>query len=108
MGDALHIEQRIGDLVASWRRRQEARRSAARESPREMERQAVERLFASRRPSTPVLPADLKSARDMERQAVERLYGERSKAVVRVEPEAGDGSEAAVPTTQAAGQVDEP
>jgi hypothetical protein len=107
MGDALHIEQRIGDLVASWRRRHGARRSAAHESPREMERQVVERLFASRRPSSAIHPADLKLAREMERQAVERLYGERSKAVVRLEPDGGGGSEAALQAEPAAGQADE-
>ena len=90
MSDALHIEQRLHDLVAGWRRRQESRRSVPRESAREMERQAAERLFAARRPAqSPMQLAELKSAREMERRAVERLYGGRSNVVVCDEHEAG-------------------
>ena len=92
MSDALRIEQRLHDLVESWRRRQSPQRSATRESPREMERQAVERLFANRRATrTPVNAAELKSAREMERKAVERLYGGRSNVVVRANDDVGEG-----------------
>jgi hypothetical protein len=91
MGDATRIEQRLHDLVASWRRRQDPQRSVTRDSAREMERQAVQRLFADQRPSkAPTHPADLKSAREMERRAIERLYGHRSNVVVRVDVEADD------------------
>jgi hypothetical protein len=90
MGDAIRIEQRLHELVDNWRRRQRPKRSVPGESAREMERQAVERLFANQRVRHgPAHAADLKSAREMARQAVERLYGGRSNVVVRDEHDAG-------------------
>jgi transcription initiation factor TFIIIB Brf1 subunit/transcription initiation factor TFIIB len=81
MSDALHLEQRLHDLVAGWRRRHESRRSVPRQSAREMERQVAERLFAARRPAqSPMHLAELRSAREMERQAVQRLFAARRPA----------------------------
>lgn len=61
MGDAIRIEQRLHDL------------------------------FAGHRDSgTPPKHPDRESPRDMERRAMEQLYGERSKTVTRVEHEPGD------------------
>ena len=59
MGDAISIEQRLHDLFAGWRQKEDPPQPA-RESPREMERWAME-----------------------------RLYGGPSSAVVRIEREAG-------------------
>jgi hypothetical protein len=120
MSDAIRIEQRLHDLVASWRRRQgpdPGDRESAREmeqqaverlfadrhryqapayahdvkAAREMEQQAVERLFADRhRNQAPAYPHDVKAAREMERKAIKRLYGGRSTVVVESKREAGN------------------
>jgi hypothetical protein len=60
MGDAIRIEQRLHDLFAGRRHRERPDRPG-RETPREMEQRALE-----------------------------RLYGERSTTVVRTEQEAED------------------
>ena len=60
MGDAISFEQRLHDLFAGWRQK-EPSRQPDRESPREMERRTME-----------------------------RLYGGNSTTVVLVEQEAGD------------------
>jgi hypothetical protein len=44
MGDAISIEQRLHDLFAGWRQK-DHQPQPDRESPREMERRAVERLY---------------------------------------------------------------
>ncbi len=61
MGDAIRIEQRLLDLFSGWSRKQ------------------------------PPKPPDRESPREMERRAVERLYGGRPSVVVRSEHDAGDG-----------------
>ena len=98
MSDAVRIEQRLHDLEQrlhdafdNWRHRPGKEHSSDRESPREMEQQAVERLFADRRRSqAPGYAHDVAAARRMEQEAVKRLYGSRSTVVVQVEPEARD------------------
>jgi hypothetical protein len=99
MSDAIRIEQRLHeleqrlhDLVAGWGSRQGHRSKPGGEgSPREMEQQVMERLFADRRRSrAPGFPHDVRSARKMERDAVERLYGERSTVVVQTAAGSGD------------------
>jgi hypothetical protein len=79
-------------LFASHRPSRHSLSVADARSAREMEQQAVKRLFADqRRPSQSGLRlAELKSAREMERQAVERLYGGRSNVVVRAERSASE------------------
>jgi hypothetical protein len=96
MSDAIRIEQRLHDLeqrlhdaFASWRR--PGRDHADRLSARDMEQQAVERLFADRRRSrAPGYAHDVRSAREMEQEAIKRLYGGRSTIVVQDEHERGD------------------
>src|SRR6266508_3762510 len=84
------LEQRLHDAFESWRHRP-GRGHAGDQSPREMEQQAVERLFADRRRSrAPGYAHDVTSAREMEQEAIKRLYGGRSRAVVQVERDAGD------------------
>jgi hypothetical protein len=98
MSDAIRIEQRLHDLeqrlhdtFASWRRRPGRDHAGDRLSPREMEQQAVERLFANRRGSqAPGYAHDVSSAREMEQEAIKRLYGGRSTIVVLVEHDPAD------------------
>jgi hypothetical protein len=86
MSDAIRIEQRLHDLeqrlhgaFESWRRRP-GREHAGDKSPREMEQQAVERLFTDRhRYQAPAYAHDVKAAREMEQQAVERLFADRHR-----------------------------
>lgn len=92
MNGAIRIEQRLGQLFAGRRRRAPGD-GADGDSAREMERRAVERLFAHQDRAQKSTPgADLESARETERDAMQRLYGEPSKAVVRVarNPDLGD------------------
>ena len=97
MSDAIRFEQRLHDLeqrlheLLSGLRRVPSRERPDRESPREMEQQAIERLFANRRGiQTPASSYDSESAREMERQAIERLYGGRSTVVVEAERRPGE------------------
>ena len=60
MGDAISFEQRLHDLVAGWRQKE------------------------------PIRQPDRESPREMERRTMERLYGSNSTTVVLVEQEAGD------------------
>ena len=98
MSDAIHIEQRLHaleqrlhDLVTGWGSRRSDRRSKSEQSPREMEQQAVERLFANhRRETPPSLAPDFASAREMERVAMRHLYGDRPTVVVQALREPGD------------------
>ena len=48
MGGAISIEQRLHDLFAGWRQK-DHHEQPDRESPREMERRAVERLYGGKR-----------------------------------------------------------
>jgi hypothetical protein len=97
MSDAIRIEQRLHDLeqrihdaFVSWRHRPGGDRAGDGPSPREMEQQAVERLFADRRRSrAPGFVHDVRSARKMEQEAIKRLYGGRSTVVVVVERDSG-------------------
>jgi hypothetical protein len=99
MSDAIRIEQRLHDLehrlhdiVAGWGRR-DGRAKSSEDTPREMERQVVERLFNDRRGTqVPGFRHDVVTAREMEREAIEHLYGGRSTVVVRVEDETRNGS----------------
>jgi hypothetical protein len=85
MSDAVRIEQRLHDLeqrlhdaLASWWHRPGKDHAGDGQSPREMEQQAVERLFADRhRYRAPAYAHDVKAARAMEQQAVERLFAHR-------------------------------
>jgi hypothetical protein len=58
MSEAVRIEQRLHDLFAGIRR--PASRQPERESPREMERRAMERLYGER--SSAVVLAEHRSA----------------------------------------------
>jgi hypothetical protein len=97
MSDAIRIEQRLHDLeqrvhdaFVSWRHRPGGDRAGDGPSPREMEQQAVERLFADRRRNrAPGFVHDVRSARKMEQEAIKRLYGGRSTVVVLVERDSG-------------------
>jgi hypothetical protein len=83
------LEQRLQELFSGLRGRRDP--EADPESPREMEQQAMQRLFSDPRGSgAPSYAFDFKSAREMERQAIERLYGGRSTVVV--EPERRNGA----------------
>jgi predicted DNA-binding WGR domain protein len=97
MSDAIHIEQRLHELeqrlhemVAGWGRRN-GRAKSGEDSPREMEEQAVERLFKEPRRNRPSGYAfDPVSAREVEREAMKRLYGDRPTVVVEVMSETDD------------------
>jgi hypothetical protein len=97
MSDAIHIEQRLHhleqrlhDMVAGWGRRN-GRAKSGEDSPREMEQQAVERLFKEpRRSQAPRFAYDPGGAREVEREAVKRLYGDRPKVVVEAMSETDD------------------
>jgi hypothetical protein len=58
VGEAVRIEQRLHDLFAGMRNG--ANRQPERESPREMERRAMERLYGER--SSSVVRAEHRSA----------------------------------------------
>ncbi len=88
MSDAIRIEQRLHeleqrlhDMVAGWGRRNGAK--AREDTPREMERRAVEHLFTEpRRGQAPDFRYDVGSARETEREAMRKLYGGRPTVVV--------------------------
>jgi hypothetical protein len=84
------LEQRLHDMVAGWGRRNGRARSGE-DSPREMEQQAVERLFKEpRRSRAPGFAYDPDSAREVEREAMKRLYGDRRRVVVEAMSETDD------------------
>ena len=97
MSDAIRIEQRLHDLeqrlhdmVAGWSHRP-GRIRGGEDSPREMEQQAVERLFKEpRRSRAPGFEYDPIGAREVEREAVKRLYGDRPTVTVEAISENGD------------------
>ena len=97
MNDAIHIEQRLHELeqrlhemVAGWGRRNGGAKSRE-DSPREMEQQAVERLFKEpRRSRAPGFEYDPIGAREVEREAMKRLYGDRSTVTVEAMSETDD------------------
>jgi predicted DNA-binding WGR domain protein len=97
MSDAIHIEQRLHeleqrlhDMFAGWGRRN-GRGKGGVDSPREMEQQAVERLFKEpRRQRPPGYTYDPASAREVEREAVKRLYGDRQTVTVEAMSETDD------------------
>jgi len=97
MSDAIRIDQRLHDLeqrlhdvVAGWGRRT-GRAKSGEDSPREMEQQAVERLFKEpRRSQAPGFAYDAGSAREVEREAMKRLYGDRPTVVVEAMSETDD------------------
>jgi hypothetical protein len=97
MSEAIHIEQRLHELeqrlhemVAGWGRRNGGAKNRE-DSPREMEQQAVERLFKEpRRSRAPGVAYDPVSAREVEREAVERLYGDRPTVVIEAMSETDD------------------
>jgi hypothetical protein len=97
MSDAIHIEQRLHELeqrlhhmVAGWGRRN-GRGKGGEDSPREMEQQAVERLFKEpRRNRAPGFEYDPIGAREVEREAMKRLYGDRSTVTVEAMSETDD------------------
>ena len=61
MGDAISIEQRLHDLFAGWRQK-EPQQQPDRESPREMERQAMEKLYGG--PSSVLVHVEQESGKD--------------------------------------------
>jgi hypothetical protein len=89
MSDAIHIEQRLHDLeqrlhhmIAGLGRRN-GRAKSGEDSPREMERQVVDRLFKEPRRTRPQPNGyDAGGAREVEREAIKRLYGDRRPTVV--------------------------
>jgi hypothetical protein len=89
MSDAIRIEQRLHDfeqrlqhLIAGLGRRN-GRAKAGEDSPREMERQVVDRLFKEpRRIRAQPNGYDAGASREVEREAMKRLYGDRSTVVV--------------------------
>ena len=93
MSDAIRIEQRLHqleqrlhDVVAGWGRRTGSK--AREDTPREMERQAVDRLFHEpRRSQAPGFEYDAGRAREIEREAMVRLYGGRHTVVVEPKPD---------------------
>ena len=97
MSDAIRIEQRlhefeqrIQDMVTGWGRRN-GRGKGGEDSPREMEQQAVERLFKEpRRSQAPGFAYDPGAAREVEREAMKRLYGDRPTVVVEAISETED------------------
>jgi len=97
MNDAIRIdqrlhelEQRLHDMVAGWGRRN-GRAKSGEDSPREMEQQAVERLFKEpRRSKAPGFAYDPGTAREVEREAMKRLYGDRPTVVVEAISETED------------------
>jgi hypothetical protein len=88
MSDAIRIEQRLHeleqrlhDVVAGWGRRNGAK--GGEDTPREMERQAVDRLFREpRRSQAPAFDYDAGQARETEREAMSKLYGGRHTVVI--------------------------
>jgi hypothetical protein len=88
MSDAIRIEQRLHHLeewfqqmVAGLGRNGRAR--AGQDSPREMERQVVDRLFKEPRRSRPQPNGyDAGGAREVEQAAMQRLYGDRPTVTV--------------------------
>jgi hypothetical protein len=93
MSDAIRIEQRLHDLeqrlhdvVAGWGRRNGSK--SGEDTPREMERQAVDRLFNEpRRSPGPGFDYDAGQAREIEREAMTKLYGGRHTVVVEPKPD---------------------
>jgi hypothetical protein len=89
MSDAIRIEQRLHGLeqrlqhmVAGLGRRN-GRVKAGEDSPREMERQVVDRLFKEpRRSRAQPNGYDAGAYREAEREAMKHLYGDRSTVVV--------------------------
>ena len=89
MSDAIRIEQRLHHLeqwvqqMVTGLGRRNGRAKSGEDSPREMERQVVDRLFKEPRRNRPQPNGfDPGGAREIEREAMKRLYGDPPSAVV--------------------------
>ena len=84
------FEQRLHDMFTGLVRRN-GRAKAGEDSPREMERQVVDRLFKEpRRSRAQPNGYDAEASREVEREAMKRLYGDRRPTVVVEATENGE------------------
>ncbi len=86
-----HLEQRLHQIVAGRGRNRRAR--SGENSPREMERRAVDRLFKEPRRSRPQPNGngyDPGRAREVEREAMQHLYGDKPTIVIETSDEGGE------------------